>query len=78
MKVKRFLNAYYQLVKIAIKIQNIKINTGLINYKIAENPLPSFSFNKDKRYVLLLTSCEKCEGEIGNRDNDVILMDHRL
>ena len=38
MKVKR-IPEYYQL---AIKIQDIKINTGPINYEIAENPLPSF------------------------------------
>ena len=41
MKVEK-IPEYYQLVKVVIKIQDIKINTGPINYEIAENPLPSF------------------------------------
>ena len=42
MKVKKIPECIYELVKMVIKIQNIKINTGPINYEIAENPLPSF------------------------------------
>ena len=56
MKVKKIPEYILSTSKNGNKIQDVKINTGTINYEIAENPLPS-SLNIDKCYVLFLTSC---------------------